>query len=89
MAILEATTRIDLNDNCKSEDEVAGLLEAFGFEPEVSTDPLQMATEAAVASLHPISVAYRASSSLPSNATDFERGLTYGIALMLASTRTN
>lgn len=66
------------------------IFDRLGYTPEVLTDPLVLATETAcvIAGLAPKDrpnwqVVGDAQEALPTNATEFERGMTAGIALML------
>lgn len=68
-------------------EEVDELIEAFGLGDLSDADPARIAIEAAVSANIPLNIAVSTAKVLPPNATQFEHGLAYGIALMLAARR--
>lgn len=67
--------------------EADELCEALGFGDVPETDPARIAIEAAVAANIPSNIAMSTEDDLPPGSTQFEKGLAYGIALMLAGRR--
>ena len=68
-------------------EEVDELIEAFGLGDLPDSDPARIAIEAAVSVNIPITIAASTAKFLPPKSTQFEHGLAYGIALMLAARR--
>lgn len=67
--------------------EADELIEALGFGDVGDADPARIAVEAAVSANIPVNIAVSTAKALPPNSTQFEHGLAYGIALMLAARR--
>ena len=68
-------------------EEADELCEALGFGDVGDTDPARIAIEAAITANIPVNIAASTANALPPNSSQFERGLAYGIALMLAARR--
>lgn len=67
--------------------EADELIEALGFGDVGDADPSRIAIEAAITANIPVNIAVSTAKVLPPHATQFEHGLAYGIALMLAARR--
>lgn len=67
------------------EEQVGAVLKAMGVERVLATDPRVIAVEAAVFANRPEGIAQSAMDRLPANATQFERGIAYGMAIFIAA----
>ena len=67
--------------------EADELIEALGFGEVGDVDPARIAIEAAISANIPVNIAMSTAKALPPKSTQFEHGLAYGIALMLAARR--